>query len=67
MRYLGATRAAACGGVVEQELRRAPDTLLCAARVLGVEPEAAAAVFEDPLAGVGAGRAGRYEYVVRVD
>jgi beta-phosphoglucomutase family hydrolase len=44
----------------------APDSFLAAARELGVEP-AAAAVFEDALAGVAAGRAGRFGYVVGVD
>ena len=44
----------------------APDTFLAAARALGVEP-AAAAVFEDALVGVAAGRAGRFGCVVGVD
>jgi beta-phosphoglucomutase family hydrolase len=44
----------------------APDTFLAAARKLGVEP-AAAAVFEDALAGVEAGRAGDFGRVVGVD
>ena len=44
----------------------APDTFLAAASDLGVEP-AAAAVFEDALAGVEAGRAGGFGYVVGVD
>jgi beta-phosphoglucomutase family hydrolase len=44
----------------------APDTFLAAAQKLGVEP-AAAAVFEDALAGVEAGRAGDFGYVVGVD
>jgi beta-phosphoglucomutase family hydrolase len=44
----------------------APDSYLAAARALGLEP-AAAAVFEDALAGVAAGRAGRFGYVVGVD
>jgi beta-phosphoglucomutase family hydrolase len=43
-----------------------PDTFLAAARELGVEP-AQAAVFEDALAGVEAGRAGRFGHVVGVD
>ena len=43
-----------------------PDTFLAAARALGVGPEQAA-VFEDALAGVAAGRAGRFAYVVGVD
>ncbi|HEX6569561.1 MAG TPA: HAD-IA family hydrolase [Acidimicrobiales bacterium] len=44
----------------------APDTFLAGAAALGVPP-AAAAVFEDALAGVEAGRAGRFGYVVGVD
>ncbi|MCX8562913.1 beta-phosphoglucomutase family hydrolase [Mycolicibacterium mucogenicum] len=44
----------------------APDSFLRAAQLLGVEP-AAAAVFEDALAGVSAGRNGRFGYVVGVD
>ncbi len=44
----------------------APDTFLAGARALGVEP-AAAAVFEDALAGVQAGRAGDFGFVVGVD
>ena len=44
----------------------APDTFLAAARKLSVEP-AAAAVFEDALAGVAAGRAGGFGCVVGVD
>ncbi|WCB96187.1 hypothetical protein DSM104299_04943 [Baekduia alba] len=44
----------------------APDTFLEAARELGVEP-AHAAVFEDALAGVEAGRAGKFGAVVGVD
>jgi beta-phosphoglucomutase family hydrolase len=44
----------------------APDTFLAGARALGVEPRAAA-VFEDALAGVAAGRAGRFGFVVGVD
>ena len=44
----------------------APDAFLAAARELGADP-AAAAVFEDALAGVAAGRAGRFGYVVGVD
>jgi beta-phosphoglucomutase family hydrolase len=44
----------------------APDTFLAGARALGVQP-AQAAVFEDALAGVEAGRAGRFGYVVGVD
>ncbi len=44
----------------------APDTFLAAARQFGVEPSQAA-VFEDALAGVEAGRAGGFGYVVGVD
>jgi beta-phosphoglucomutase family hydrolase len=44
----------------------APDTFLAAARRLGVQPSRAA-VFEDALAGVEAGRAGRFGFVVGVD
>jgi beta-phosphoglucomutase family hydrolase len=44
----------------------APDTFLAAARRFGVEP-AHAAVFEDALAGVEAGRAGAFGWVVGVD
>jgi beta-phosphoglucomutase family hydrolase len=44
----------------------APDTFLYAARALGVEA-VQAAVFEDALAGVAAGRAGGFGFVVGVD
>jgi beta-phosphoglucomutase family hydrolase len=44
----------------------APDTFLAAARLFGAEP-AEAAVFEDALAGVEAGRAGDFRWVVGVD
>jgi beta-phosphoglucomutase family hydrolase len=44
----------------------APDTFLAAAKELGV-PAAEAAVFEDALAGVEAGRAGRFGYVIGVN
>jgi beta-phosphoglucomutase family hydrolase len=44
----------------------APDTYLAAARALGVDP-GQAAVFEDALSGVEAGRAGRFGFVVGVD
>lgn len=57
-------------GVVaaEQGLRGKPrpDTFLAGARLLGVAP-GKAAVFEDALAGVEAGRAGGFGYVVGVD
>jgi beta-phosphoglucomutase family hydrolase len=44
----------------------APDTFLAAAHWLGVQPSRGA-VFEDALAGVEAGRAGRFGFVVGVD
>jgi beta-phosphoglucomutase family hydrolase len=44
----------------------APDTFLAGAKLLGVEPSAAA-VFEDALAGVAAGHAGKFGYVIGVD
>ena len=52
----------------EQQLsgKPAPDTFLAAARALGVAPSEAA-VFEDALAGVAAGRAGHFGFVVGVD
>jgi beta-phosphoglucomutase family hydrolase len=52
----------------EQHLRGkpAPDTYLAAARALGISADHAA-VFEDALAGVEAGRAGSFGYVVGVD
>ena len=54
--------------VVQQHLhgKPAPDTYLDAARQLGIEP-AHAAVFENALSGVEAGRAGYFGYVVGVD
>ena len=57
------------GVVTDRERLRgkpAPDTYLAGARALGAEPSAAA-VFEDALAGVEAGRAGRFGFVVGVD
>jgi beta-phosphoglucomutase family hydrolase len=57
------------GVVAEREGFRgkpAPDMFLAAARALDVEP-AGAAVFEDALAGVQAGRAGGFGWVVGVD
>ena len=57
------------GVVAEREQLRgkpAPDTFLAGARALGIEP-GQAAVFEDALAGVQAGRAGGFGYVVGVD
>jgi beta-phosphoglucomutase family hydrolase len=44
----------------------APDTFLAGARALGLGPDQAA-VFEDALAGVEAGRAGNFAFVVGVD
>ncbi|MFF0345765.1 beta-phosphoglucomutase family hydrolase [Kribbella sp. NPDC004875] len=44
----------------------APDTFLAAAKEFGVDPSAAA-VFEDALAGVAAGRAGNFGHVIGVD
>ncbi len=57
------------GVVAEREHLRgkpAPDTFLAGARALGVAP-AQAVVFEDALAGVEAGRAGAFGFVVGVD
>ena len=57
------------GVIAERERLRgkpAPDTYLAGARALHVEP-AQAAVFEDALAGVEAGRAGRFGLVVGLD
>jgi beta-phosphoglucomutase family hydrolase len=48
------------------EGKPAPDTFLAAARELGISPHYAA-VFEDALAGVAAGRAGGFGFVVGVD
>jgi len=57
-------------GVVAQERqlrgKPAPDTFLAGAEALGV-PAAQAAVFEDALAGVEAGRAGGFGFVIGVD
>jgi beta-phosphoglucomutase family hydrolase len=52
----------------EQHLKGkpSPDTFLAGAKALGVDP-AQATVFEDALAGVQAGRAGKFGYVVGVD
>lgn len=52
----------------EQDLKGkpAPDTFLLGAKRLGVEPSEAA-VFEDALAGVEAGRNGEFGYVIGVD
>jgi beta-phosphoglucomutase family hydrolase len=44
----------------------APDTFIAAAHAVGVEP-AEAAVFEDAISGVDAGRAGHFGFVVGVD
>jgi beta-phosphoglucomutase family hydrolase len=57
------------GVVAERERLKgkpAPDTFVAGARALGVVPKQAA-VFEDALAGVAAGRAGGFAYVVGVD
>ena len=57
------------GVVAEREHLKgkpAPDTFVAGARALGVVPKQAA-VFEDALAGVAAGRAGGFAYVVGVD
>jgi beta-phosphoglucomutase family hydrolase len=57
------------GVVAEREHLRgkpAPDMYLAGARALGLEP-AEAAVFEDALAGVASGRAGKFGFVVGVD
>lgn len=57
------------GHVAEREHldgKPAPDTFLAGARALGVEPREAS-VFEDALAGVQAGRAGNFGFVVGVD
>jgi beta-phosphoglucomutase family hydrolase len=57
------------GTVAEREGlngKPAPDTFLAGARAVGVEPDAAA-VFEDAQAGVEAGRAGDFGWVVGVD
>jgi beta-phosphoglucomutase family hydrolase len=57
------------GVTIEQEGLKgkpAPDTFLAGARALDTEP-GAAAVFEDALAGVEAGRAGNFGFVVGVD
>ena len=57
------------GVTIEEEHlhgKPAPDSFLAGARAIGVEP-AQATVFEDALAGVEAGRAGHFGYVVGVD
>jgi len=57
------------GIVAEREHLRgkpAPDTFLAGARALGLKPTTAT-VFEDALAGVAAGRAGGFGFVVGVD
>ena len=57
-------------GIVAREQtlngKPAPDTFVYAGRAFGLEP-ADAAVFEDALAGVAAGRAGSFGFVVGVD
>jgi len=65
----GLFEAVVDGNLAEREHLRGkpdPDTFLAGARLLGVEA-AAAVVFEDSLAGVAAGRAGRFGCVVGVD
>ncbi|TNC18761.1 HAD family hydrolase [Amycolatopsis alkalitolerans] len=62
-------RARIDGIVIRREHLRgkpAPDSFLAGAKALGVTP-AQAAVFEDALAGVAAGRAGNFGYVVGVN
>lgn len=62
-------RARVDGVVAEEQGLRgkpAPDTFLAGARALAVEPPRAA-VFEDAVAGVEAGRAGSFGWVVGVD
>jgi beta-phosphoglucomutase family hydrolase len=57
------------GNVAEEQGLRgkpAPDTFLAGARALGLPPSRSA-VFEDALAGVEAGRAGNFGFVVGVD
>jgi beta-phosphoglucomutase family hydrolase len=57
------------GNVADREQLKGkpePDTFLAGARLLGVEP-GQAAVFEDAVAGVTAGRAGGFGFVVGVD
>ena len=57
------------GNTIEEEHlngKPAPDSFLAAAQQLGADP-AHAAVFEDALAGVAAGRAGHFAVVVGVD
>jgi beta-phosphoglucomutase family hydrolase len=57
------------GVVAEREQlpgKPAPDMFLAAARIVDVKP-GEAAVFEDALAGVAAGRSGRFGFVVGVD
>ena len=57
------------GHTAEQEHlngKPAPDTFLAGARAVNTRPEHAA-VFEDALAGVAAGRAGKFGFVVGVD
>ena len=53
-------------GVEGLKGKPAPETFLAGARCVGTHP-ARAAVFEDALAGVEAGRAGRFGFVVGVD
>jgi beta-phosphoglucomutase family hydrolase len=67
--YEGMFDAVVDGVVLERDHlagKPAPDSFLAGARALGAEP-AAAAVYEDALAGVQAGRAGKFGFVVGVD
>jgi beta-phosphoglucomutase family hydrolase len=67
---LGDLLDARIDGVVAQQQglrgKPAPDTFLAGARALGVEP-GQAVVFEDAVAGVAAGKAGHFGFVVGVD
>jgi beta-phosphoglucomutase family hydrolase len=67
--YDGMFDAVVDGVVLERDHlagKPAPDSFLAGARALGAEP-AAAVVYEDALAGVQAGRAGKFGFVVGVD
>jgi beta-phosphoglucomutase family hydrolase len=67
--YEGMFDAVVDGVVLERDHlagKPAPDSFLAGARALGAEP-AAAAVYEDALAGVQAGRSGKFGFVVGVD
>jgi beta-phosphoglucomutase family hydrolase len=67
--YEGMFDAVVDGVVLERDHlagKPAPDSFIAGARALGAEP-AAAVVYEDALAGVQAGRAGKFGFVVGVD